>query len=135
MVNAKFMNGDAQTAGSSDGTFGADSAEGADFIARFCEKFKCNERQYEKRFLCECVYPEGRGMARLLWLFAPGHFKAEQELMEQLRHAPNLDEVKRLIHFFEVRYAPEGFFAVVLKVRFSARRLLQTAESVFTPAE
>jgi hypothetical protein len=103
----------------------------ADFQKLCCAKFGCPPRHYARRVFRECVFPEGRFLARLLRLIAPGFFQADFELIDQIKHAANYAEVKQQVDFHGLKHAPSGFLRLILRVRLSKSRLQNLAQSLF----
>ena len=102
-----------------------------DFLNRYCVKFTCAKRRFEKRVFLNCVYPEGLGIARFISLLNPGFFRSDFELIEEIKYATSYSEVKKLVDFHGTQNAPAGVLRMLLKVRLSKQRLLALAQSVF----
>jgi hypothetical protein len=106
-----------------------------DFLNLFCGKFGCQTAKFEKLVFLECVYPEGRDVARLLRTVYPGFFRSDFVLIERVSHATNLSEFKTLVDFHAAQTSQEGGLRVLLNVRVSKQRLLKLAQKIFsTPA-
>jgi len=110
--------------------------EGLDFINLFCQKFGCPEAKFEKLLFQECLYPEGKDLARLLRVFRPGLFAADFELIEGVKHTTSFLELKKQVDFYAAQTSHEGGLRVLFKMRLSKSRLLNLAKSLFaaTPA-
>jgi hypothetical protein len=108
-----------------------DSSAESDFLNLFCGKFGCATSKFEKLVFLECVYPEGRDVARLLRLVYPGFFRSDFALIEKVSRATSLSDFKKLVDFHAAQTSQEGGLRVLLKVRISKQKLLKLAETIF----
>jgi hypothetical protein len=103
-----------------------------EFCSLFCAQFHCPPQKFEKQVFVECVYPHAGKLARFIGLIRPGVFKADFALIEQIKHATSLEEVRRVVRFHGAQDAPGGLIRLVLKVRVSRQRLLHLAKELFS---
>ena len=126
------MNGDSQKTGLKNEAADGNQSTATELVGLFCEKFRCQERKFEKRLLLECLHPQGAGLARVICLVNPGYFRSDFGLIEQLKHATSFDQVKRLVDFYGTQDTSGGFLRLMFKVRLSKQRLLTLAQNLFS---
>ena len=105
-----------------------------EFCSLFCARFHCSPQKLERRVFFECVYPHALTFAWFIGLFHPGVFKSDFALIEQIKHATSLDEVRRAVRFHGAQDHPGGLIRLVFKTRISRQRLLHLANELFAGA-
>jgi len=105
-----------------------------EFCSLFCERFHCPPQKLEKRVFFECVHPHALKLAWFIGLVYPGAFKSDFALIEQIKHATSLEEVRRLVRFHGAQDPPGGLIRLVFKTRISRQRLLHVATELFSGA-
>jgi hypothetical protein len=79
------------------------------------------------------LYPHARLVAGLVRWLKPHHFLADHEFCEDVGHLRNLEDFSLVLGSYIEHPANRGFFRRRLRIRISARRMLQIVRTVFAP--
>lgn len=103
----------------------------ASFQDLYCQAHRCPPEEFHKQVLKKCLFPKAAASARLLWQVNRSYFKPDLELIDQIKNATDLDDVRTELDDFYHRHPPVGLLRDHLKVRVSGQRLLSVAGRLF----
>ncbi len=98
----------------------------------FCERFRCDPADFEKRVFWKCLYPHAKVIAPLIRLVSPGLFERDYHFIRGFGNAKDWKDAKSeiLALRYEDRFHPR-FLRNALRIRISRRKANQLAARLF----
>ena len=103
----------------------------AAFRERFCERFKCDPEDFERRMLFACLYWHAGLLGRLFYYVDRRYFFADLLLVRQLGVTEDLDEFVSEVRAYRSEGPPHGLLQRFLRLRMSGRRAIELATRLF----
>jgi len=100
------------------------------FADKFCERCQCARADFAETVLWRCLPTLRKPLVRLIWWSKRDLFEGDLYLINEVGTATTVDEVRRIITFYEKQPAIRSFIRRRLKARLSRGKLLALAQSV-----
>jgi len=100
------------------------------FADTFCQKCQCPRADFAETVFWRCLPPGRKFLVRLIWWCNPELFQGDLYLINEAGNATTVDEVRRIIHFFEKQPATRSFIRRRLKARLSKGKLQSLASAM-----
>ena len=107
-----------------------------DFKSLFCKEFGCSPRRFEKKLFWQTMNPDMKPIALLLRCIRPGFFRRDFEYIRLLGAARTKADIVRIVN--PLPFDPSfngGFLRGFLRIRISARRVVQITNQLFETDE
>ena len=103
-----------------------------DFMALFCERYRCPPSEFEEQAFLICLYWRARIVAPLIRKIRPDYFDRDFALIRYLGKTPGRrDAMNELAAFMEANKARGGFARKFLRIRISSRKTSELVGRLF----
>lgn len=104
------------------------------FFELFCDAYECLPKNFDETVLLLCVFPSASLLVRLLYRLNREFFSKDIELIRQVKHLTNTEDIRQEICDYYYRYPARGLVRRILRARVSGQRLLGLADHLFKKA-